>query len=64
MPSLSSMPVFSTEGVVDSCRVSIFCSLRNRAALSPRVVYARESQRLVEGRNAGQARFLLGASSF
>ena len=23
MPSLSSMPAFSTEGVVDSCRVSI-----------------------------------------
>ena len=48
MPSFSSMPVFSTEGVVDSCRVSIFCSLaKSRRALPRRS--ARESQRLLEG---------------
>ena len=32
MPSLSSMPAFSTEGVVDSCRVSIVRLDRTDAA--------------------------------
>ena len=29
MPSLSSMPAFSTEGVVDSCRVSMSAARRS-----------------------------------